>query len=190
MAGPRRRRIFDKLGFSHSKSRENVILDAPASASPLLETTAPTTSLGPQSLWDNICDRELAAADSDELKAAAHRVREDIRKDKSAFLGVQSDTSPALRICQEILLVARHKQAECNDKRWKIPGHKDVELSHIYGSVAKSVQKFVGVGDVASQIDPLHFGIPWAAVRLALLVSQRAGRLCRTRGDRITADHK
>ena len=134
------------------------------------------TNFSPHSLWDDICDRELAAAEFDELKAAARRVRDDIERDRFAFLGEPSVISPGLKICQEVLRAAEHKQAKCKDENGKSTSRGLVKLGHIYGSIAKSVQKFVSVGDVASQIDPLHFGVPWAAIRLALLVSQRAQR--------------
>ena len=201
MSGPRRRRILNKLGFSPSKSRENITLDTRTSSQPLLETRALTTGLAatagiaqttfsPQSLWEDIYNRELATAESDELKAAARRIREDVAKEKLAFHGVPSDTSSELKICQGVLQAAQRKPAGCKNKKWKIPGRGDVELSHVYGSVAESVQKFVSVGDVGSQIDPLHFGVPWAAVRLALLVSRRAARLCRTSSNSTIANHK
>ena len=94
-------------------------------------------------------------------------------KEKSNVLNVPSASSPGLKICTEVLQAARLQEAQYKEKKWKIPGRGEVELGDIYGRVADYVQKFVSVGDVASQIDPLHFGLPWAAVRLVLVVSLR-----------------
>jgi hypothetical protein len=42
--------------------------------------------------------------------------------------------------------------------------------SKILGQIASAVQDFVQIGDVIGQVDPLHAGLPWAGVRLILLV--------------------
>ncbi|KAL9634405.1 MAG: hypothetical protein Q9164_004107 [Protoblastenia rupestris] len=38
----------------------------------------------------------------------------------------------------------------------------------MFGKIAKWIQKFISVGDVAMQYDPTHAALPWAAVRFVL----------------------
>ena len=43
-------------------------------------------------------------------------------------------------------------------------------IAHTYERIVNSVSKFVQVGDIVAQIDPVHVGLPWAGVRLVLQV--------------------
>ena len=36
--------------------------------------------------------------------------------------------------------------------------------------IIKWVQKFVALGDIISQVDPVHIGLPWAGIRTVLIV--------------------
>ena len=47
----------------------------------------------------------------------------------------------------------------------------DSETYRFVGKIVSVLKKFVAVGDVAINFDPVHAALPWAAVRFVLVVS-------------------
>ncbi|KAJ9601892.1 hypothetical protein H2200_013607 [Cladophialophora chaetospira] len=72
-------------------------------------------------------------------------------------------------LVQQALVATRQKQATCQAKRWTftVRGHTIVLKDQADG-VAKWLDRFKQVGDVASNVDPVHVGLPWAGIRLLL----------------------
>ena len=59
-------------------------------------------------------------------------------------------------------------------KQWRVhvgPKKEAIILRDIFSKIATWVQKFVEVGDVATQYDPGHAALPWACIRLLLKAS-------------------
>jgi len=54
---------------------------------------------------------------------------------------------------------------------------EDVILRDLFGKMAKWVNKFKEVGDVAVQYDPVHAALPWTGVRFLLQVGSFNGAL-------------
>ena len=79
--------------------------------------------------------------------------------------------SPQLRVCEQVLNLTKEQEARSREETWRLPGAGDVAIRTFFGQIASSVQKFVSVGDVLAQVDPIHVGLPWAGVRMILLVS-------------------
>lgn len=52
-----------------------------------------------------------------------------------------------------------------------LPNGERFFVRHALQKTAECVRRFVAVGDVAVQCDPLHAGLPWAALRFILQVS-------------------
>ncbi|KAL9084821.1 MAG: hypothetical protein Q9165_007889 [Trypethelium subeluteriae] len=44
-------------------------------------------------------------------------------------------------------------------------------LWHAYNDIVRWTQKFMTIGDILAQIDPIHIGLPWAGIRAILIVS-------------------
>lgn len=44
------------------------------------------------------------------------------------------------------------------------------QLRKACNEIIKWVQKFVAIGDIISQLDPVHVGLPWAGIRAVLIV--------------------
>jgi len=73
---------------------------------------------------------------------------------------------------QELLNAIQDKQKECIEKQWSISGGSGntIKVRDIFTKIAKWIEKFIEVGDVAMQYDPGHAALPWAAVRFILKV--------------------
>jgi hypothetical protein len=63
------------------------------------------------------------------------------------------------------------KHETCEEKRWvfNLNGQK-MELSKLAQKVCVWLDKFKDIGDIVVNVDPLHAGVPWAAIRLFLQV--------------------
>ena len=119
----------------------------------------------PESLWEQAAE---AVKSQDETLFEGVNIRPDdqtfINQKNNSDHGYIKKESESLKLCWDVLQLAQRKGRECKGKQW-------VRVGEIYESVAKWVQKFVQVGDLMAQVDPLHVGLPWAAIRFILLVS-------------------
>ncbi|KIW99831.1 uncharacterized protein Z518_10759 [Rhinocladiella mackenziei CBS 650.93] len=72
-------------------------------------------------------------------------------------------------IVQQALTATRQKQAICQAKRWVFTfrGHT-VVLRDKADNIVKWIERFKQAGDIASNADPVHVGLPWAGIRLLL----------------------
>jgi hypothetical protein len=75
-------------------------------------------------------------------------------------------------ILNDVLKMVNVKKDQCMRGRWKYKNRngEDVVLRDLIEKMAKWVNKFKEVGDVAVQYDPTHAALPWAGVRLLLQV--------------------
>jgi hypothetical protein len=76
----------------------------------------------------------------------------------------------------ELALDAAYREAERRQKEyegkawvWTVKEHK-IELRVLANNVVKFLDKFKGVGDLLSNLDPVHAGLPWAGVKILLEV--------------------
>ena len=79
----------------------------------------------------------------------------------------EASASPEWQLCREVLRVAESQRAEAEK------GGESVltrQLRRAYSGIITWTQKFVALGDVVSQVDPVHIGLPWAAIRAVLIV--------------------
>lgn len=109
----------------------------------------------PKSLWDQAV--EAVKVHDETLLEHVNIGPED---QTSANQKVDSDNrngkieSGALGICRDVLQLAQKKREECEGEPW-------VKVRGICESIVKWVQKFVQVGDIVAQVDPVHVGLPW-----------------------------
>lgn len=75
-------------------------------------------------------------------------------------------------LVQQALAATRQKQATCQAKKWSLTFHgHTVILQDKADNIVKWLDHFKQVGDVASNADPVHVGLPWAGIRLLLEVN-------------------
>ncbi|KAI9708147.1 MAG: hypothetical protein M1828_003096 [Chrysothrix sp. TS-e1954] len=67
---------------------------------------------------------------------------------------------------------AQQKRQLCQEKRWSwtVRG-RNIAVADQVDKVILWLDKFKGIGDVASNADPVHVGLPWAGIRLLLEVA-------------------
>lgn len=128
----------------------------------------------PRSLWDDaydkICETQ-SAVDFGDVSQLCKANRNDAVPgfyDDAAT----ADSSSPLDICSEVLRLAKEQEARSQEKgTWHLIGTDNIAVRTFFGQIASSVQKFVSIGDVIAQVDPVHVGLPWAGVRIILLIS-------------------
>ena len=127
----------------------------------------------PRGLWDDACDKALGSTDSSDLKEIIQIVREDAGAQNVVDISgppASPTASPELEVCRRVWQAAKAQESEHKDRQWHISKKGDISVGQLYGEIAAWVQKFVAIGDIAAQADPIHVGLPWAAIRLVLLV--------------------
>ncbi|MCJ1401419.1 hypothetical protein MMC11_004632 [Xylographa trunciseda] len=162
-----------------SSSRQSPPLDGPSQFTSNGDGTPsrePSTASRPRSLWDDAYDKIISSSESKDLEDFAKILREDIRV-RSKFdegniqgLSAVATVSPELNICRQVLRIVLEHAYIPQQKQWHVLS-KDTTIKKYCGEIAASVQKFVDVGDIVSQVDPIHIGLPWAGIRLVLLAS-------------------
>jgi hypothetical protein len=86
---------------------------------------------------------------------------------------IDFDRSDKRAILSDVLNMVNIRKDQCLRSRWKYKNRngEDVVLRDLMEKMAKWVNKFKEVGDVAVQYDPTHAALPWAGVRFLLQVS-------------------
>lgn len=127
----------------------------------------------PRGLWDLTYKEALSSTSSTDLTVFAKTVLEDYQQQSAVGIHDPNDESTIsleLELSRQVWQLAKDLESKHNEKQWFIPTRGDISVSQLYGKVATWAQKFLSVGDVVAQIDPVHVGLPWAAVRLVLTV--------------------
>lgn len=102
---------------------------------------------------------------------ALKRLSESDRATLQEYILPTSDIDSTLK---QALAAAEEKQRYCIEKRWTFTfGGREVTLKGEADKVVHWLNRFAGVGDIVANVDPVHIGLPWAGIRLLLVV--RAG---------------
>ncbi len=122
-------------------------------------------------LWEEIFDSFDASTPSTELRNVARTIREQSRAPPS--LSTESsagepELSREWHTCKQILQTA---EVEKNRNNSNTAGPLKRKIKDAYNEIIMSVQKFVAVGDVILQVDPVYIGLPWADIRAILIGS-------------------
>ena len=73
---------------------------------------------------------------------------------------------------QGLQAAVERKRDECIESSWKFNMHgRQVILRDVASKILSSIQTFISIGDIISNFDPVHAGLPWAGVRFLLQVS-------------------
>ncbi|RFU29639.1 hypothetical protein B7463_g6719, partial [Scytalidium lignicola] len=82
---------------------------------------------------------------------------------------IQDDDAGSL--FEDLVAAGRLQQTKHQSKNWKLSlGGREVNLRDMASRIVGLLEKVKAVGDIAVNVDPLHAGIPWAAIRLILKV--------------------
>lgn len=121
-------------------------------------------------LWSEVYNLFAASNPSPDLQAVAKLLRGQSNC-PSSLTTKDSDgnsrTSWEWQLCREILNMAETKKSELGKSDEK-PFMR--QMRHAYTEIITWTQKFVALGDIISQVDPVHIGLPWAGVRAILIV--------------------
>lgn len=102
----------------------------------------------PEKLWE----KAFASLEDEDKPSADHQ-----KLDKRNFL---LDLTKAIE----------DKRQECVKREWKLDDNDEaVSVRELFGKMVAWINKFKQVGDIATQYDPMHAALPWAAVRLVLV---------------------
>ena len=106
---------------------------------------------------------------TDAIEALASEHRETVRSLLLPTNVIGIDTA-----FSEVHSCAVQLQQRCADKRWswKYKG-REVYLCDQVDKIMQLLDRFKAVGDVISNVDPVHVGLPWAGIRVILEVSTR-----------------
>lgn len=82
-------------------------------------------------------------------------------------------------LLREVLELTEEKRNLCLQQQWKIPlGGRNINLRDTADALCARVHKFVLIGDIVVQYDPVHAALPWAAFRFLLQVCIVSTLLC------------
>ena len=98
---------------------------------------------------------------------ALSKLGQDEQQAVSTILDGRSDTIASL------LAVVQEKERVCISKQWryKRKSGEIVILRDLFGKVVKWLQRFMKIGDIVVQYDPVHAALPWAGLRFLLEVT-------------------
>ncbi|KAF3922831.1 hypothetical protein ABW21_db0206744 [Orbilia brochopaga] len=101
------------------------------------------------------------------------RAFENLSDDEQNFLGqVKSSNETCTDQVEHLIKEIEGIREKSLEKAWKITWRNEkIILRDIAEKAVQWVQKFVIVGDIAMQCDPIHSALPWAAVRFVLKVA-------------------
>ena len=121
------------------------------------------------SLWNEVYDLFATSDIPADLRRIATLFRD---QSKTFSPGVEvnvpgTQKSGEWKICRELLLVVESKRSKLDHSS---EASVTRQIRRTYGEIIQWVQKFVSIGDIFTQIDPVHIGLPWAGVRAILTV--------------------
>ncbi|KAH0551769.1 hypothetical protein GP486_007014, partial [Trichoglossum hirsutum] len=87
-------------------------------------------------------------------------------------LDVNFECADKLAVLEDVLKAVDEKKQACLRGRWRYKkGNREIIIRDQLEKMAKWVNKFKEVGDVAIQHDPAHAALPWAGVRFFLQIT-------------------
>ncbi|KAI4158380.1 MAG: hypothetical protein LQ342_007510 [Letrouitia transgressa] len=166
------RRIFHHLDGSDKALRSPKAHDKDAKIRSSSTASFRGSDYDTSSIWSEVFDLFASSNESPDLKAITERLQNE-SKAQGASLSPSngSKTSTASRewhLCNKVKRIAETRKFELG-KGAGSPFKR--QLRHAYDEVVTWAEKFVALGDVISQADPVHIGLPWAGIRAVLVIS-------------------
>lgn len=94
--------------------------------------------------------------------------------DDSLKADLHFDTSSKHDVVAAALIIAHDKRKLCLQKRWKFQisdERPSIVIRKVMDKIVGWLEKFMSIGDVAVQYDPVHASLPWTSVRFISQVS-------------------
>ncbi|KAL6716722.1 hypothetical protein ACLMJK_006290 [Lecanora helva] len=147
---------------------------SPSKESPLSSSAVePVSHLG--GTWDDAFNEAIKSAGYDNFSDEIQQMRDANAKNASnpRHNTPSNAASPQVIVCKEVLDLVQEQEKRSQEKSWHLSGAGSLDVRKCFGQIASSVQKFVAVGDVLAQVDPVHVGLPWAAIRMTLILATK-----------------
>ena len=121
-------------------------------------------------LWGEVYNSFTTSTTSPDLQVIAKLLRDEsisYSPETASKYDADVTASREWRLCSEVLKMAESKRSEL-----AYSGEKPLvrQMRHAYEEIITWTHKFVTLGDVISQVDPVHIGLPWAGIRAFLIV--------------------
>ncbi|OQU97031.1 NACHT domain-containing protein [Cladophialophora immunda] len=138
-------------------------LSSHSSTSSSSQTLLPSTPVTPQSTTSTTLTTAAHDFHNRVFSFLSQQDRDTIRQ-HSVTNAIHVD-----EIVQQTLTVARQTQTICQSKRWAVAFRgRTVVLREKADNIVEWLDRFKQVGDIVSNVDPVHVGLPWAGIRLLL----------------------
>lgn len=157
------------VGDHHSSHASVVVQEQRAIPSPSLNTDVSTSDNC--TLWDEIYDSFNASTTSVERRKIAEDFRDQSRNPQTLSTEYYADEPEHSRHWHTCMQILQAAEAEKNGNKSGAAGPLRRKMKDAYNEIITWVQKFVALGDIISQVDPVHIGLPWAGVRAILVGS-------------------
>ena len=140
---------------------------SPPSPPPAYSSAFVTTGQNPASPGASARTRD------DLAKQILHNVLEELTTEDRAIVEeyVLPGSADVSLVLQKAVNAVQAKRVLCESKRWTFTiAGREVVLKDEADKVLAWLKRFQSIGDVAVNADPLHAGLPWAAIRFLLEV--------------------
>lgn len=92
-------------------------------------------------------------------------------KERSLLLMTSDASEGGDAVLSGLHKLAEEKRKETEEKAWRIDfGGRRIVIQDVANKIVMWLHAFKGVGDIIAQCDPVHVGLPWAAIRFILQV--------------------
>lgn len=120
-------------------------------------------------LWGEVYNSFISTA-TPELQAIAERLRDQCKPPEPLATSDhdrEACVSPRWQLCNDILRMTKSQKDNAESGGATTLKQR---VSRAYNGIMAWTQKIVALGDVVSQVDPVHIGLPWAVIRAVLFV--------------------
>ncbi|RKK77386.1 Vegetative incompatibility protein HET-E-1 [Fusarium oxysporum] len=130
-------------------------------------------------LWDKALAHLSESEHDRDIVAIVKTFAENPIGDNATANGRPSSTEDLAKdISERMAQAIQDGQHGREQREWKVTvGHKEYSARGMVDKTVNILNKFVGVGDIAVNFDPVHAALPWAAVRFVLVALTASSEL-------------
>lgn len=169
-----KRLIHDKLRISSIRSQRGSVTDGETQAGPHYDRVRAQGISVLGSATSRILTPIITTpeASKDDLWMKALRILSARDKGNGDVLKkILSETSRSDGFTDILIREVRAKRDICKRKKWTFEFNgRTISLGEQAEKVIQWLDKIKAVGDVTVNVDPIHAGLPWAGVRMLLIV--------------------
>lgn len=169
-----KRLIHDKLRISSIRSQRGTVTDGETQAGPHYDRVRAQGISVLVSATSRILTPIITTpeASKDDLWMKALRILSARDKGNGDVLKkILSETSRSDGLTDILIREVRAKSDICKRKKWTFEFNgRTISLGEQAEKVIQWLDKIKAVGDVTVNVDPIHAGLPWAGIRMLLIV--------------------